>query len=360
MTKFYFFLFFLFGTQFLFAQKDGAFKDFHEDGQLKIEGQYKNKQRIGEWKSYHPNGQLSSAFSYTKGKRNEEYTSYFENGIVSRKTRKIDNDYVTKAYYKSGTLFYEQIFGDGFYREYLEDGGLKIASNYVDGELNDVWKQFYDTGELEWTLDYKDGYREGVYRNYYKSGQLKLEGEMRKDQKDGEEKRYLENGQLEWMGRYDDDKFDKYWVQHDTLGNVITKIKFDNGTIENSEIDLELLTTRVPEGVIERVPIYPGCELKLSNKDRQKCMSNEISKLIAKKFNKNAVFGLGLVGSQRIYVIFKIGTDGEVSCIRAKAPHPALEAEAIRVITLLPKIQPGIQRGETVVVPYSLPIVFNL
>jgi hypothetical protein len=51
---------------------------------------------------------------------------------------------------------------------------------------------------------------------------------------------------------------------------------------------------------------------------------------------------------------------GHVFDIRARAPHKALEAEAIRVIALLPKITPGFQFGEPVIVPYSLPIIFVL
>jgi protein TonB len=46
--------------------------------------------------------------------------------------------------------------------------------------------------------------------------------------------------------------------------------------------------------------------------------------------------------------------------IRARAPHPGLEKEATRVIGLLPKMQPGKQRGKAVTVPYSLPIIFQV
>jgi hypothetical protein len=59
-------------------------------------------------------------------------------------------------------------------------------------------------------------------------------------------------------------------------------------------------------------------------------------------------------------VIFKIQKDGSISEIKSRAPHPELEKEAIRVIKALPKMQPGMQRGKPVVVPYSLPILFQV
>ena len=37
-----------------------------------------------------------------------------------------------------------------------------------------------------------------------------------------------------------------------------------------------------------------------------------------------------------------------------------LEKEAQRVINLLPKMKPGKQRGKAVIVPYSLPIIFQV
>lgn len=44
----------------------------------------------------------------------------------------------------------------------------------------------------------------------------------------------------------------------------------------------------------------------------------------------------------------------------SRAPQPGLEAEAIRVIKLMPDFTPGKQRGLSVTVPYSLPILFQV
>ena len=104
---------------------------------------------------------------------------------------------------------------------------------------------------------------------------------------------------------------------------------------------------------------FPGCE-RGNNEKKRKCMSEKISKFVQKKFNTDLAGDLGLTGRQRISVIFKIDKSGNVTGVRARAPHPILEKEAQRVISLLPKMQPGIQKGKAVIVSYSLPIIFQV
>ena len=116
----------------------------------------------------------------------------------------------------------------------------------------------------------------------------------------------------------------------------------------------------VPYGVVENVPVYPGCDSLTTNEERKNCMSRNISELVAKNFNTKLADSLGLKGRQRINVIFKIDKEGHVKDIRSRSQHLALELEAIRVINLLPKMIPAKQKGKKVTVPYSLPIVFQV
>ncbi|RKE99092.1 energy transducer TonB [Ichthyenterobacterium magnum] len=125
--------------------------------------------------------------------------------------------------------------------------------------------------------------------------------------------------------------------------------------VEEVEEDIE-----VPFAVIENVPVFPGCENKKGNNAKKQCMSDKISKFVNRKFNTDLAGDLGLEGRQRINVIFKIDKNGNITNVRARAPHPGLEKEAKRVIGLLPKMKPGKQRGKAVTVPYSLPILFQV
>ena len=130
--------------------------------------------------------------------------------------------------------------------------------------------------------------------------------------------------------------------------------------IEEIEEALDEEIADVPFAVIENVPVYPGCEKKRSNAEKKKCMSEKVQKFVQKKFNTELAGDLGLEGRQRIAVQFKIDKNGDVVNVRARAPHPKLEQEAVKVVKALPKMVPGIQRGTAVGVLYSLPILFQV
>lgn len=114
----------------------------------------------------------------------------------------------------------------------------------------------------------------------------------------------------------------------------------------------------IPYAVIEKVPIYPGCEG--DNKILRKCMSDKISKHVNRNFNTDLGRDLGLTGINRIFVSFMIDKSGDIVNIRSRAPHPDLETEAKRVIKTLPKMKPGEQKGQAIEVLYSLPITFKI
>ena len=130
--------------------------------------------------------------------------------------------------------------------------------------------------------------------------------------------------------------------------------------IEEIEEVIEEEIADVPFAVIENVPIYPGCESAGNNNAKKACMSEKISKFVNKKFNRDLAGDLGLEGRQRISVQFKIDKNGNVVGVRARAPHPRLEQEAVKVVSALPKMIPGKQRGKAVGVLYALPIVFQV
>ncbi len=65
--------------------------------------------------------------------------------------------------------------------------------------------------------------------------------------------------------------------------------------------------------------------------------------------------------SGKVYVRFVIETNGEVSSVQiARGVDPALDTEAIRVVSKLPKWRPGIQDGRLVRVTYTVPIHFQI
>jgi protein TonB len=112
---------------------------------------------------------------------------------------------------------------------------------------------------------------------------------------------------------------------------------------------------------VQKVPVYPGCEKAKDNKERKKCMSEKISKLIQRKFDGNEIASdYGLTGRQKIDVQFTIDKTGRVTNIKTRSPHPKLDKEAVRVINFIPEMTPGKQNNKNVGVIYNLPIIFQV
>ena len=135
----------------------------------------------------------------------------------------------------------------------------------------------------------------------------------------------------------------------------------DVTVVEEVEVVEEVPLTdleNIPFAVVEKVPTFPGCSG--SNAELKECMTQKVRKHVAENFNHAVGNNLDLESVSRIFVSFKINNSGYLTNIRARAQHPDLEEEALRVMQLLPNMQPGEQKGEPVAVLYSLPITFKI
>lgn len=121
----------------------------------------------------------------------------------------------------------------------------------------------------------------------------------------------------------------------------------------------EVVTEDIPFAIIEEAPVFPGCTgSKLEKKD---CFNTQITLLVQKNFRGDIAQDLGLSpGLKKIFVLFTIDKNGDIVNIKIRAPHKSLEAEAERVLKLLPKMIPGKQRNSNVNVSYALPITFKV
>ena len=128
--------------------------------------------------------------------------------------------------------------------------------------------------------------------------------------------------------------------------------------VEEVEVVEEEIDMDVPFAIIEDVPLFPGCE-RVPKSERRKCFQTQIQKHIAKNFRYPEIAQeMGIQG--RVFVQFTIGKDGSISGIRTRGPDKNLEKEANRIISRLPRMTPGKQRGRPVRVPFSIPITFKL
>ena len=137
-----------------------------------------------------------------------------------------------------------------------------------------------------------------------------------------------------------------------------TETSQEEEVIEIEEVEVEEIDEdiSVPFAVIEDVPVFPGCE---GASDKKACFQEQMQKHIRKHFRYPEIAQeMGVQG--RVNVMFVIQKDGSIGGIRMRGPDKNLEAEALRIIELLPKMTPGKQRGRPVKVPFSIPITFRL
>ena len=106
--------------------------------------------------------------------------------------------------------------------------------------------------------------------------------------------------------------------------------------------------------IIEDVPVFPGC--KGDKTALKSCFSKMVQKHFSRKFDADLPNELGLdAGRKKVFIGFKIDRNGNVVNIQARAPHPKIKKEVVKVMKMLPKMKPGRQRGKAVGVKYSIP-----
>lgn len=99
--------------------------------------------------------------------------------------------------------------------------------------------------------------------------------------------------------------------------------------------------------IVENMPEFPGGDLELRKHIAQNVQYPEIAK-------ENGIQG-------RVFVQFVVNQKGEIEQVKVvRGVDPALDKEAVRVISSLPKWKPGSQRGKPVRVSFTVPINFQL
>ena len=119
-------------------------------------------------------------------------------------------------------------------------------------------------------------------------------------------------------------------------------------------------TGLIPFASLENAPVFPGCVGRNSVKLKE-CTQREIEAFAQKNFDQSIFKRIDLNSKQiRVYVQFTIDVLGLVQDVKARAEHPVLIKEAIRVIESLPQMTPGKSSGKIVNTTYSLPLYFTL
>lgn len=114
--------------------------------------------------------------------------------------------------------------------------------------------------------------------------------------------------------------------------------------VEEEEVEEEA----IPFMLVEEKPSFMGGDANAFSKwVNERLVYPEIAK-------ENGVQG-------RVTLQFTVNTDGTVSNVKVlRGVDPSLDKEAVRVVSMSPKWEPGKQRDRAVKVTYTFPVIFQL
>lgn len=183
------------------GKKQGPWKEFYTNEQIKTEGFYLDGKKDGYWKTFDEKGLLISTVKYNDGDlvKNAEEVDFLD----IRKTFHPNGEVATICNYNS------QGNREGICREFDSTGTVISASVYKNGKLLGVgladmdgiktghWKEFYEDGSLRAEGDYVQGQRFGEWIFYYRDGKIEQKGSYTKGELyDGQWIWYYKNGNV--------------------------------------------------------------------------------------------------------------------------------------------------------------------
>jgi len=218
-----------------FGLKQGSWKYFWDNGNMKEEGSFQNDKKQGYFKYYDENGNFKYVEKYDK-----------DNLVVDApETRQMD---VRTVYHPNGrpaiTATYYKGVPDGVRREFNEEG--KVIKGYVflngilryegitdeDGKRQGLWKEFYPTGELKSEGYYIDSKQDGVWKFYFENQKIEVEGKYKNGKKEGTWYWYYANGAILQEENWSGGKLDGEFLEYSENGEITVKGSYLEGTEE--------------------------------------------------------------------------------------------------------------------------------
>jgi antitoxin component YwqK of YwqJK toxin-antitoxin module len=137
---------------------DGFYREYHPNGQLFVEGNYKDGRQEGSWTYWYEDGTQNRQVTYKNGKPDGSWESYRADGTLA-----------AVRSFKDGRR-------DGGWIVYDETGNQPLREqHYVEGKPDGVWKQWFPSGQLHRQITLKDGVREGPGNEWREDGSKAVE-----------------------------------------------------------------------------------------------------------------------------------------------------------------------------------------
>ena len=111
--------------------------------------------------------------------------------------------------------------------------------------------------------------------------------------------------------------------------------------------------------VVEIMPSWKGCEGQGSAEKTDQCTHSKLQEFLARniKYPANSLEE-GVTGT--VYVSFIVDPEGKIIQPKVlRGVNDELDEESLRVIALLPEMNPGLQRKKPVHVQYLIPVKYS-
>ena len=199
---------------------NGKHTEYYKNGQVKVQGSYKEGKRDGEFKAFLKNGKSAGSVIYKDGK-------IIKSTLVKAMKDNASFSPVTDIYYKledSHTLR----------KVDYENGLLKIYFIYnKDGIPDGESVEYYEEGNIKSIIPFRNNIVEGLTITYYENGNIDEEVNYKNGKMNGEAKSYDENGKLNGRTIFKDD----IKLEEDVYKeNEILKNTFKNGELVKQDI----------------------------------------------------------------------------------------------------------------------------
>jgi antitoxin component YwqK of YwqJK toxin-antitoxin module len=198
--------------------KQGYWKGYFENKKLRYTGYFKDNKPAGTFKRYYPDGGIRAVMIYNPTGTRAFTTLYYQNG--------------TKA--AEGVYAGTQKDSVWNYYSYYEKK-LNGKEKFVNGKKEGISVIYYSSGKKSQELEYKNDIKHGVWRQFYENGSLKILTAYNNGKRTGNFVVNYPDGKPEWKGKYVNDVKEGKWINYNPDGSVYSEIEFENGIAKNSE-----------------------------------------------------------------------------------------------------------------------------
>lgn len=199
--------------------KQGSWKYFWSNGNLKLEAQFLNNKKHGFFKYYNEDGDFL-------------YVEKYENDLLVKDAKETKQMERRQTYHPNGKVAiaatYHNGIPDGVRRDFDSTG--KIINGY-----------FYEEGWLRYEgITDLNGYRQGIWKEYYPTGELRSKGKYKNSRPVGEWNFYFTDKSIEITGSYDS-KGKKLgeWIWFYPSGDTMTVANYEDGELEGRFVEYD-------------------------------------------------------------------------------------------------------------------------